>query len=253
MTAAALPAVLLLAGCGKSGEKAATQPATAEMAGRTPDTTNGATLTGKVSYTGKPPVVRDIDMSANPACQKAHPTPVPSEEIVVNGNGTLANTFVWVKAGVPEGKWAIPQATAVIDQKGCIYTPHVSGVVTGQPIEFRNSDDTNHNIHPLPRENAEWNESQPPKGEPKRKSFDREEVMVPVKCNIHPWMRAWVGVVRHPFFAVTHDDGTFSIAGLPPGSYTVEAWHERLGRKEIQLTVAANDRKSVDFSFAAKE
>ena len=129
----------------------------------------------------------------------------------------------------------------------------MSGVVVGQSVEFRNSDETNHNIHPLPRENAEWNESQPPKGEPKVKTFDHEEVMVPVKCNVHPWMRAYVGVVRHPFFSVTGSDGTFKIAGLPPGKYTVEAWHERFGRQEAEVTVAAKDSKSVDFSFTAKK
>jgi plastocyanin len=191
-------------------------------------------------------------MSANPACQKAHPKPVPSEEVIVSANGAVANAFVWVKDGVPAGDWASPSNAVVIDQQGCIYTPHVSGIVVGQPIEFLNSDDTNHNIHPLPRENAEWNESQPPKGEPKIKTFDREEVMVPVKCNIHPWMRAYVGVVRHPFFGVTDADGAFSIAGLPPGSYTLEAWHERFGRQEVKVTVAAKDSKAVDFSFVAK-
>jgi plastocyanin len=190
-------------------------------------------------------------MSANAACQKAHPQPVPSEEVVVGEDGSLANVFVWVKDGVPDGKWAAPQASAVVDQRGCIYTPHVAGVVVGQKVEFRNGDDTNHNIHPLPRTNDEWNESQPPKGEPKTKSFDREEVMVPVKCNIHPWMRAYVGVVRHPFFAVTDKDGSFRITGLPPGKYTVEAWHERFGKKELPLTVAAKDSKTVEFRFGA--
>jgi plastocyanin len=245
-------AVLLMSACGGSSEKAAKAPETAAGApGLTPDTINGATLTGKISFTGPKPVLRMIDMSANPACQKAHPSPVASEEVVVNGDGSLANVFVWVKAGLPGGKWAAPPTPAVVDQQGCIYTPHVTGVVVGQPVEFRNSDETNHNIHPLPRQNQEWNESQPPKGDPKTKSFDQEEVMVPVKCNIHPWMRAYIGVVRHPFFGVSGADGTFKIAGLPPGEYTVEAWHERFGRQEMEVSVAARDSKSIDFSFAA--
>jgi plastocyanin len=251
--AAGLFGVLLTGGCGGSGEKTAKAPESAGAPRLTPDAANGATLTGKVAFTGKKPVIRNIDMSANPACQKIHPEPVASEEVIVNGNGTLANAFVWVKSGVPEGKWAVPSKQAVVDQQGCIYTPHVSGVVVGQAIEFRNSDETNHNIHPLPRTNDEWNESQPPKGDPKVKTFDKEEVMVPVKCNIHPWMRAYIGVVRHPFFAVTGNDGAFSIAGLPPGKYTVEAWHERYGRQEAEITVAAKDTKAVDFSFAGKD
>ena len=245
-----LAVALVMSGCGGgSGEPAARKT---EPAGRTPDISTGATVTGKVSYRGPKPAVREIDMSANPACAKAHPNPVPSEEVIVGADGSVANAFVWVKSGVPEGAWAAPSKPVVVDQQGCIYTPHVSGVVVGQSVEFRNSDDTNHNIHPLPRENTEWNESQPPKGEPKLKTFDREEVMVPVKCNIHPWMRAYVGVVRHPFFAVTDASGSFSIGGLPPGNYTIEAWHERFGRQEMQVSVAAKDSKPVDFSFSAK-
>jgi plastocyanin len=194
--------------------------------------------------------MREIDMSANPACQKAHTTPALSEEVITNANGALANAFVWIKDGVPPGTWAIPAKAAVVDQQGCIYKPHVSGVVIGQQVEFRNSDETNHNIHPLPRSNQEWNESQPPKGSPKLKTFDGEEIMIPVKCNVHPWMRAYIGVVRHPFFAVTGEDGTFSIAGLPPGKYTVEAWHERYGRQTMDVIVAAKDSKTVDFTLS---
>ena len=252
LIALTLPGMLLITGCGRSGEPAATKAEPTGKPGLTADTVNGATLTGKVSFKGTKPAVRDIDMSANPACQKAHPKPVASEEVIVSASGAVANAFVWVKDGVPAGNWTPPAKAAVIDQQGCIYTPHVSGIVVGQPIEFRNSDDTNHNIHPLPRENAEWNESQPPKGEPKIKTFDREEVMVPVKCNIHPWMRAYVGVVRHPFFGVTDANGAFKIAGLPPGNYTLEVWHERFGRQEVQLTVAAKDSKAVDFNFEGK-
>ena len=169
----------------------------------------------------------------------------------MNGNGTLANAFVWLKEGVPEGRWTPPAKPAVLDQKGCLYEPHVIGVVIGQPVEFRNSDGTNHNIHPLPQKNQEWNESEPPKSEGKMKTFDREEVMIPVKCNIHPWMRAYIGVVRHPFFAVTGDDGTFTIKGVPPGNYTVEVWHEKYGRKDVKVAVAAKESKTVDFTLGA--
>jgi len=253
VVAASLLGLALGAGCSRSSEKTEKKlESTTAPVGLKPDTENGATVTGKIAFTGKKPVLREIDMSANAACQKIHPKPVPSEEVVVGSDGALANVFVWVKEGVPEGKWAAPSTPVVVDQKGCIYTPHVSGAVTGQPIEFRNSDETNHNIHPLPRQNQEWNESQPPKGDPKVKTFDKEEVMVPVKCNVHPWMRAYVGAVRHPFFAVSGEDGTFKIAGLPPGNYKVEAWHERFGRQEIPLTVAAKETKSADFTFTAK-
>lgn len=244
--------LLVTAGCGRSGEEAAKSPGAATKPGLTPDLAAGGSLTGKVNFSGPKPVVRNVDMSANPACQKAHPTPVASEEVIVNGNGTLANAFVWVKNGVAEGEWAATDKKVVIDQAGCTYKPHVSGVMIGQSVEFRNSDDTNHNIHPLPQQNEEWNESQPPKGNPKVKTFNREEMMIPVKCNIHPWMRAYIGVVRHPFFAVTGDDGTFTIAGLPPGKYTIGAWHERFGTRDVAVEIAAKESKAVDFAFAQK-
>src|SRR5579885_2992850 len=120
---------------------------------------------------------------------------------------------------------------------------------TAQKIEIKNNDPTNHNIHPLPRINQEWNQSQPPKGEALIKSFPREEVMIPVKCNVHPWMRSYIGVVSHPFFAVTGEDGTFTIKGLPPGNYTIEAWHEKYGTQDLPVTVAPKESKTVDFSF----
>jgi len=190
-------------------------------------------------------------MSATPACASAHNTPLLAEDVVVNGNHTLKNAFVWVKTGLPEGTWPVPAAPVVLDQNGCVYSPRVLGVMVNQPVRFENSDPTNHNIHPLPRVNREWNESQPPQSEAKVKQFDKPEVMVSVKCNIHPWMRAYIGVVGHPFFAVTGDDGSFSIKGLPPGKYTVEAWHERYGTRDLEVTIAPKESKTVDFDFKA--
>jgi plastocyanin len=136
-----------------------------------------------------------------------------------------------------------------LDQHGCMYQPHVLGVMAGQKIDIKNSDTTNHNIHPLPQTNQEWNESQPPGSDVKVQSFPRQEVMIPVKCNIHPWMRSYIGVVSHPFFAVTGDDGTFTIKGLPPGTYTIETWHEKYGTQDQQITVGPKESKTVDFSF----
>ena len=161
---------------------------------------NAATVTGKVVYSGPKPVVRNIDMSANPACQRAHPTPQKTETAVVNGNGTLRYTLVWIKSGLPNKAWPVPTAHAEIEQQGCMYKPHVLAVMTNQPIDIKNDDPTNHNIHPLPKINQEWNESQPPKGDTKTKSFPREEVAIPVKCNVHPWMRAYIAVVHASVF-----------------------------------------------------
>ncbi|HZT33837.1 MAG TPA: carboxypeptidase regulatory-like domain-containing protein [Bryobacteraceae bacterium] len=241
--------VLLLAGCGGGKEESAKKEEAAPAPAAAPiDEANAATVTGKVSFEGTAPKMATIDMSANPACAREHSTAQKSEEVVVNGNGTLRYVFVWVKQGVPDRQWPAG-APVELDQKGCMYAPHVIGVMTGQNIEIKNNDPTNHNIHPLPRINQEWNQSQPPKGEALIKSFPREEVMIPVKCNVHPWMRSYIGVVSHPFFAVTGEDGTFTIKGLPPGNYTIEAWHEKYGTQDLPVTVAPKESKTVDFSF----
>jgi len=194
-------------------------------------------------------VMNNISMDATPACAKAHTTPQKSQEVVVNDNGTMRNTFVLVKAGLADKPYTPPTDAVKLEQKGCIYEPHVVAVMTGQDLEIINDDPTNHNIHPQPKDNREWNESQPPKGDSKKKSFARQEIMIPVKCNVHPWMRAYISVVSHPFFAVTGDDGSFTLKGLPPGTYTIEAVHEKFGSKEMQVTVGPKESKTADFDF----
>jgi len=244
---------LFVAGCGgsKAPETAKEESAAPAAAAPAIDEANAATVTGKVSFTGDKPTMRTIDMSANPACARAHAgAPQKSEEVVVNGNGTLKNVFVWIKAGVPDRQWPVPSTPVELAQKGCMYGPHVIGVQAGQDIKIVNDDPTNHNIHPLPKINQEWNESQPPNGDAKLKKFAREEVMIAVKCNVHPWMRSYIGVVNHPFYAVTGDDGTFTIKGLPPGKYTIEAWHEKYGTQDVEITVGAKESKTQDFDSA---
>jgi plastocyanin len=215
-----------------------------------PDEVNGGTITGKVSFEGAKPEAKIIDMSANPACARAHAnSPQKSEDLVVNANGTLKYAFVWVKSGLAPQGWAIPAKTVGIDQSGCMYEPHVVGVMVGQNLEIKNSDPTNHNTQGTPTVNAIWNESQTPGGDARSKTFLKQEVMIPLKCNIHPWMRAYVGVVSNPFFAVTGEDGTFTLKGLPPGTYTVQVWHEKFPPQEMTVTVGAKDVKTADFSF----
>ncbi|MGH9723257.1 MAG: carboxypeptidase regulatory-like domain-containing protein [Bryobacteraceae bacterium] len=244
-------ALLVVSSCGggeKKAEEKAAAPAAAPASAPADDANAGA-VSGKVAFAGAKPAMRNISMDATPACARAHPAPQKSEEVIVNDNGTLRNVFVWVKAGLPEREWPAPTGSVALDQVGCIYKPHVIGVRSNQDIEVVNSDPVNHNIHPLPKNNAEWNESQPPKSEKKVKRFARQEVMIPVKCNVHPWMRNYIGVVNHPFFAVTGEDGSFTLKGLPPGEYTVEAWHEKYGAQEMKVTVAPKDAKTLDFSF----
>lgn len=236
--------LILLSSCGaKPEEKKAEAPAASI------DPAAAATITGKVTFTGEKPAVKTISMDAVPACANQHKGTIEAEDTVINANGTLKNVFVYVKSGLPARQWPAPKTPVALDQKACVYSPRVAGIMTGQDLEITNNDPSMHNIHPLPRNNKEWNTSQAPKGEKIVKQFDKEEVMVRFKCNVHPWMVAWVGVVAHPFFAVTGADGSFSLAGLPPGDYTLEAWHEKLGTQEIKVTVAAKESKAADFAF----
>jgi plastocyanin len=243
---------LTIAGCGKSEEKPAAEgaaPAAKPAAAAAKvDPATAATVTGNIKFTGTVPRPAKIDMSQDPGCLQASKGPSMVETIKAEG-GNLADAFVYVKSGLPAGNYEGSKDAVTIDQTGCHYEPHVVGVMTGQTVRILNSDPTTHNIHPTPKNNREWNESQPPKGTPLEKTFAREEIMLPVKCNQHPWMKMYVNVVPHPFFAVSGKDGKFEIKGLPPGTYTVAAVHEKLGEQTMQVTVGASESKAVDFSF----
>jgi len=241
--------VLALAGCSKQ-EEAPSEPAptAAPAAKATPiDPATVATVTGTIKLDGAAPKARKIDMSQDPACSGG----MGMTETVVSEGGNLANVFVYVKEGLGGRTFDAPAAKVTIDQHGCHYVPHVLGVMAGQTVEILNSDPTTHNIHPSPKNNKEWNESQAPKASPLEKTFAREEVMLPVKCNQHPWMKMYVNVVKNPFFSVSAKDGKFTIAGLPPGKYTIAAVHETLGEQTMQVEVGAKESKTADFSFKA--
>jgi hypothetical protein len=240
-------------GCGGGGEEAAapaeeTPAATAEYF--KVDSATAATVMGKVTFEGEAPKMPPLNMSAEPDCAKLHGSPV-LPDIVSVSDGMLANVFVWVKSGL-EGKAFEPSATAVLlDQKGCLYQPHVIGIQANQPLQVTNSDSFTHNVHPLPKTNREWNRSQAAGAAPVDYKFPRQELMIAVKCNIHPWMRSYISVVDHPYFAVSGADGSFTIQGLPPGTYTVEAVHESLGSKEASVTVGDAESKEVSFNFTS--
>ena len=250
-TFAAMAALVFAAGCGgaKKEETAAEKPAAEGGPVFKVDPATAATITGKVTFAGAAPARKTIDMSAEPDCKGLHTTPVYTQDLVANPNGTLANVFVYVKAGLEGKTFEPPSGPAMLDQKGCIYHPHVVGVRAGQMISISNSDPTTHNIHPMPKSNREWNQSQPPKGANLEKVFPRTEIMIAVKCNVHPWMKSYIGVLDHPYFAVTGDQGAFELKGLPPGEYTVEAWHEKFGASEQKVTLAASATQTVDFAF----
>ena len=256
LIAAGVACALTLAGCG-GGETPAPKadagatPA-AGGAAATPDMDNGATVTGKVIFDGTAPVMKVLDMSAVPACTAAHKTPARSEELIVGKDKGIKDAFVWIKSGLPADKtWAVPTTAVTITQEGCMYSPHVLGIMAGQNLDIKNSDPTNHNIHPMPAVNADFNQSQPPGAADITHVFPREEVLVPVKCNIHPWMKAYIGVVNSPFYAVTGDDGSYTIKGLPPGTYTIEVVHEHWKDQpqDQTITVGAKDSKTQDFTL----
>lgn len=225
------------------------------MAGRSGEAAQaGATVSGRVKFTGAKPTMRRIDMSEEAACAAKYTTPPTDESVIVNANGTLAHVFVYVKSGLPAG-YKPPAATTpvVIDQDGCHYKPHVFGIMVGQPLHIKNSDPLLHNIKSKGRANRPFNISQPNvTRSPTVRSFTAPEVMVSLECNVHGWMQAYAGVVAHPFFAVTGPDGTFTLKGLPPGTYTLEAWHERYGVQTATVTVAGTETKTTEFTFAAK-
>ncbi|MBO0798768.1 MAG: hypothetical protein J2P31_08080 [Blastocatellia bacterium] len=213
------------------------------------DPSTAGSLSGKVLFDGKKPQPKKIDMDEDPLCAKQHPNAVFDENIIVNGNGTLSNVFVYIKHGLEDKKFEPPSEPVVIDQKGCWFSPRVLGVQVGQNIKVTNSDPLTHNIHPLAQINREWNQSQPPGATPMTRRFAQPEVMIRVKCNIHSWMHAWIGSVAHPYFAVTGEDGSFQLRNVPPGTYTVEAWQEELGKQEQQITLEPSGKGELVFKF----
>lgn len=239
--------LLLVAGCGKKEapqEQASSKPEAQQAATSKIDPATVATVSGVVKFNGTAPKPQKIDMSQDPACKGNN----ESETVVVD-NGNLANTFVYVKSGADNYTFEVPKTPVELDQKGCRYHPHVLGVMAGQTVKIVNSDGTTHNIHPSPKDNREWNESQAPNAAPIEKDFARSEVLIPVKCNQHPWMKMYIGVVKSPFFAVTGKDGKYELKGLPPGTYTVAAVHEKYGEQDQQVTVGPKESKTADFTF----
>ena len=240
-----------LIGCSRSNAPSpepTSTPSTSEAPPEPIDPTTVGKITGEVSFDGQPPARVQVMMNAA-ACAQANKEPVFREDLVVNDNKTLREVFIYVKDGLGKRRFAAPAEPVILDQKGCWFRPHVLGVMTGQKLEIKNSDNVSHNIHPVPRVNQEWNESMAPGAADLFEQFPLPEVMIPVRCNVHQWMRAYVGVVSSPFFAVTDDRGAFTLNGLPPGNYTIEAWQERLGTQDQKVTLGPREVKTIQFSF----
>jgi Carboxypeptidase regulatory-like domain len=217
------------------------------------DPASSGSVSGKVTFHGKAPAHKKVDMSEDPQCNALHKTRVLDDSIDAARDGSLANVFVYVKQGLEGKKFAPPAQPAIIDQKGCWFIPRVLGIETGQTLDVTNSDPVTHNIHPRAHINREWNQSQGPGTEPLARRFMTPEVMIRVKCNIHSWMHAWIGVVDNPYFAVTAADGKFDLSNLPPGTYTIEAWQEELGTQQQQVTVTPQGKNEIAFTFEGEK
>jgi plastocyanin len=246
-----LAAALFAAACGqnKPPEKAAVEAPKPVEYFHVDASTAGA-LKGTIVFRGAKPPRTLISMAGDAGCEQAHAGhPVYDESVVVGRNGGLANAFVYIQSGLEGKQFELPKEQVALDQHGCVFVPRVIGMRAGQTLAVKNSDTVSHNIHPMPANNREWNEQQSPQSPDLEHKFPRVDIMIPVKCNVHSWMRAYVGVVDHPYFSVTAPDGSFELKNLPPGDYTVAAWHEKLGGQTQQIHVAASGTAAVNFTY----
>jgi len=253
-----LPLMLTLVAAGCGGSAPAPAPQGQEQpkpsggnAASAIDPATVASIKGKITFEGTAPANAPIKMNADPFCVSANKTPQTQETYMVGKGGELGNVFVYISDGLGDRTFQAPTDPVVIDQQNCRYHPHVLGMMVGQPLQIVNSDGTLHNIHAIPTKNTEFNTGQPIKGMKTDHVFTAAETMVPFKCDVHGWMNAYAGVLPHPYFAVTDDSGTFTIKNLPPGTYKLTAWHEKLGTQTADITLAAKDDKENNFTFKA--
>jgi plastocyanin len=247
-----LPAALLAATVGAACGGGTGTPAAPPAPATSPvDPATAGTIAGRITFEGTPPPRAALRMDSDPNCLPDG-SGKTTETVVVGGDGGLQHVFVYVKDGLGNLAFPVPAEPVVLDQAGCVYVPHVVGIQAGQPMTILSSDATLHNVHAMAEVNQEFNRGFPIKGIPHTHTFSTREVMVPFKCDVHGWMRAYVGVLDHPFYAVTDAGGAFSLAGLPPGTYTIEAWHESLGVQTQSVTIGETESKDITFVFTAE-
>lgn len=215
----------------------------------------GGDIKGRINFKGSGPKPRAIKMDADPVCKVAHTEPVYSQSVVVNDNATLKYVLVSIESDFEGQTFPVPEEPVVLDQKGCMYDPHVWGAMAGQTVEIRNSDGTLHNVHSLSKVNRAFNMAMPRIVKKKDKVFDKPEDVFPIKCDVHPWMQTWVGIFSHPFYDVSDDQGDFTLKDVPAGTYTVRAWHEskRLPAQTQTVTVKEGEAITLDFTFEASK
>jgi len=237
---------LLVSACGGSEQsKPARQP--------TPlDLSTAGTISGLVRFEGSAPEQTTVQLGGWSECAGQHPGGLPKAGDIVVKDGKLQNAIVYIKDGLGDRVFAVPEEPIVVDQKGCIFLPRIAGVRVEQPLRFLNSDPMAHNVHGLPKTLRQWNFSLSVKGAARTITIDKPETPIEVKCDIHPWMKAYLGVFDHPYFALSAADGRFTLKDLPPGEYTIEAWHERFGTRSQKISLGAKETKEIELTFTAK-
>ena len=252
---ATLLTLTFAAACGGGEEApapASTPAATSAPMGNTPDLSNAGTLTGRVMFSGDAPADQTVQMSADPFCLTAHTDAVMVNPVMVGEGGALLNVVVHVSGGLEDYTFGdVPSEPATLDQNGCMYMPHAIALRTGQPLVVRNSDNTLHNVNVQPNANPGFNQAQPMVNTQLEKTFDTAEVGISARCDVHAWMGAFISVFDHPYFAISDAGGSFDLGQLPPGDYTVEAWHETLGTQSQQMTVGENAAVDISISFGS--
>ncbi|PYY14569.1 MAG: hypothetical protein DMG61_09500 [Acidobacteria bacterium] len=254
----ALAAFVFTAGCSQNTGPMPPQKRASQTSPQTKftvvDPATAGTIHGTIRFTGATPAPIEIDMGMDPGCTIASKQPNFSRQYVVGKGGGLGNVYVYVKAGLEGSNFPVPPSPVILDQKGCRYEPHVLALMAGQTLRVLNSDPTMHNVHAQPNapSNSQWNMSQMPKGAPIETTFHDPEVMMPFKCNQHPWMKAFVNVTANPFYAISDANGNFEIKGLPAGEYTISAVHEAAGEQTQKVTLGAKENKAIDFVFTAQ-
>jgi plastocyanin len=245
---------VLLAGC--SRQKASSAGPTSSAQPEVPyfqvDAASAGSVDGTIRFVGAKPPAKPVDMSSDPACVQAHRGKPYEDALIVGPRGGIANVFLYVEKGLEGKRFAVPSSPVVINQTGCWFVPRVLGIQVGQPLQVVNSDPVTHNIHPMASINREWNHSQGPGDPPIVRHFTQPEIMIPIKCNIHSWMRAYIGVVSNPYYAVSGSSGDFKISNLPPGTYTIAAWQEQFGTERQTVTVGPGGAVHVQFVFRAR-
>jgi plastocyanin len=243
-----VPAVLFAAAASACSGKSDSPAPVPQTGTKRVDSATAGSVAGRVTFQGQAPAPIAHKIDADPACT-ANGNTVTDESLVVDGGGGVKNAFVYVKEGLSDYAFDPPAGPVVLDQKGCKYEPHVFGVRVGQSIEILNSDATLHNVHAMPQKNGEFNQGMPLQGMKLKETFTAQEIGVPFKCDVHGWMTSYAGIVAHPYFAVTDAAGRFSLPNLPPGTYTIEVWHEKLGTRTQQITIAPKQSADAAFTF----